>query len=146
VVALTGYNDQSLIQRIVALGINGCLLKTQTVEDLLCALDAVARNEKYFSEQVREMLLSASDSNLNERIASLKGRELDFLKHLCSGMTYNDIAAKMHVSPYTVEDYREALFKKFGLKNKTELILFALKHKLVEQGISNQLSVISRWQ
>ncbi|PVD52926.1 hypothetical protein DC498_06035 [Terrimonas sp.] len=53
-------------------------------------------------------------------------------------------AAKMHISPYTVEDYRETLFKKFGLKNKTELILFALKHKLVEQGISNQPLAMSR--
>ncbi|WP_370443896.1 LuxR C-terminal-related transcriptional regulator [Terrimonas sp.] len=50
----------------------------------------------------------------------------------------------MHISPYTVEDYRETLFKKFGLKNKTELILFALKHKLVEQGISNQPLAMSR--
>lgn len=47
-------------------------------------------------------------------------------------MTYNEIAAKMYLSHYTVEEYRDALFKKFELKNKAELILFVLKYKLVE--------------
>jgi len=47
-------------------------------------------------------------------------------------MTYNEIAAKMYLSHHTVEEYRDALFQKFELKNKAELILFALKYKLVE--------------
>lgn len=130
VIALTGYSD-GLIFRMVALGVKGCVLKTQSHEDLLCALHTVSRNREYFSRQVKEMLYLDSDRTLHHKIISLKEKEIVFLKHLCSGMTYNNIAAKMHVSPYTVEDYKEALLEKFELKNKTELILFALRYKLV---------------
>lgn len=133
VIALTAYNDYSMIQRMVASGIKGCLLKLQASEDLLVALDTVARNEKYFSEQVREILHSAPDKALYQKIASLKEKEITFLKYLCGGMTYKEIAAKMCLSPYTVQDYRDALFAKLELNRKADLILFALKHKLVEQ-------------
>jgi DNA-binding CsgD family transcriptional regulator len=70
---------------------------------------------------------------LYQKISALKEKELLFLKYLCQGMIYKEIAVKMFISPHTVEDYRDALFKKFELKSKTELILFALKHKLVKQ-------------
>ncbi|HRQ49445.1 MAG TPA: response regulator transcription factor [Agriterribacter sp.] len=115
------------------LGVKGYVLKTQAAEDLFCTLDAVAVNEQYFSEEVNEKLHLASASNLHRRIASLKERERTFLKYLCTGMTYKEVAAAMNISPYTVEDYRDTLFKKFEIKSKTELVLFALKYKIVEQ-------------
>ncbi|MBN8861367.1 MAG: response regulator transcription factor, partial [Sphingobacteriales bacterium] len=67
-----------------------------------------------------------------QKIYALKEKELIFLKYLCTGMTYKGIAAKMFISPYTVEDYRDALFKKFEVNNKATLILLALKYGIVE--------------
>ena len=80
-------------------------------------------------------LFEASKNDLYRKITSLRQKELTFLKHLCTGITYNEIAAKMYLSHYTVEEYRDALFQKFEFKNKAELILFALKYKIVEMGL-----------
>ncbi len=133
VVALTGYNDHNAIRRMKALGIKGYLLKTQDPEDMFCTLDAVAANGEYFPEEINKKLQTEPGSTLYRTMAALKETELTFLQYLCLGMTYKEIAAKMCKSPYTVEDYRDALFKKFEVKSKTELILFALEHKIVEQ-------------
>lgn len=132
VIALTGYHDDSLVLRMMALGIKGYVLKTQSDNELLHALDTVAGNRNYFSNQVNEMLHHDADKTLHQRIASLKVKQITFLKHLCSGISYNEIAAKMNVSPYTVEGYKETLLAKFELKNKTELVALAFRHKIVE--------------
>ncbi len=132
VVAITTYNDHTAILRMTSLGINGYLFKTFEPEEILTTLDIVKKNGRYFSEAIHDKLLQASKNDLYRKIGTIRQKELTFLKYLCTGMTYNEIAAKMYLSHYTVEEYRDALFKKFELKNKAELILFALKYKLVE--------------
>lgn len=133
VVAITAYHDHTSILRMISLGVNGYLFKTAEPEEILTTLDAVKRNGQYFSQAVYEKLFQASkDGDLYRKIGTIKQNELTFLKYLCTGIPYNEIAAKMHRSHYTVEDYRNALFQRFGFKNKAELILFALKHKLVD--------------
>ena len=133
VVALTGFSDSSAVRRMIALGIKGYLFKTQDPEEMFCTLDAVAANGEHFPEEINEELQPGDENILYQKIAALKKKELLFLKYLCEGMTYKEIAAKMFISPHTVEDYRDALFKKFELKRKAKLILFALEHKIVEQ-------------
>src|SRR5690606_10999397 len=113
--------------------INGYLFKTFEPEEILTTLDFVKKNGRYFSEAIHDKLLQASKDDLYRKIGTIRQKELSFLKYLCTGMTYNEIAAKMYLSHHTVEEYRDVLFKKFQLKNKAELILFALKYKLVEQ-------------
>ena len=132
VVALSMYNDHTAILRMVSLGINGYLLKTSEAEEILMALDIVKTNGQYFSNTVNAKLFEASKNDLYRKITSLRQKELTFLKHLCTGITYNEIAAKMYLSHHTVEEYRDTLFQKFAIRNKTELVWFALKHKLVE--------------
>ncbi len=132
VVAITTYSDHTAILRMSSLGINGYLFKTFEPEEILITLDFVKRNGRYFSAAVHDKLFQASKNDLYRKIGTIKPKELSFLKYLCTGMTYNEIAAKMYLSHHTVEEYRDALFQKFELKNKAELILFALKYRLVE--------------
>lgn len=131
VIALTMYGKHSDILKMVALGIKGYVLKTQLEEDILCALDAVASNGEYFSEEINEKLHLSSARALYRTIAALKENELTFLQYLCTGMAYKEIAAKMHVSSHTVKDYSKALFHKFDVNSKIALILFAQKYGIV---------------
>ena len=59
-------------------------------------------------------------------------KEKEFLKWVCSELTYKDIAAKMFVSPRTVDDYRNSLFEKLNVKTRVGLVIFAIKHGMVE--------------
>jgi DNA-binding CsgD family transcriptional regulator len=61
----------------------------------------------------------------------ISAKELEFLKWCCTEMVYKEIADKMHVSPRTVEDYRDSLFKKLKLSTRTGLVLHAIKSGIV---------------
>lgn len=132
VIVLTMHDNQDTIFKMSLLGVKGYVLKTQAEEDVLRTLDAVAGNKSFFSKEINDKLRLASTDPLYRKITSLKKKDLTFLKLLCGGMNYGKIAGKMNVSYYTIKDYSNALFEKFELNNKTDLILFAIKHKLIE--------------
>jgi DNA-binding CsgD family transcriptional regulator len=64
----------------------------------------------------------------------LSPREKEFLKLVCheKEYTYEQIADQMNITPRTVDGYRESIFEKFGIRSKTGLVLFVLKHKLFD--------------
>jgi DNA-binding NarL/FixJ family response regulator len=132
VVALSTYNDYSSIFRMYSLGINAYLFKTFEADDILLALDMVCQNGQWFPDQVNSKLMHAAKDDVYHKIALMKERELTFLKLACTGISYKDIASNMHVSRFTIDDYRSSLYNKFDLSNRMELVLFALKYKLVE--------------
>jgi len=62
----------------------------------------------------------------------LNDREKELLKLACSELTYAEIAAKMFLSPKTIEGYRNSLFEKLQVKSRVGMALFAVKHGLVQ--------------
>ncbi|HTF30751.1 MAG TPA: helix-turn-helix transcriptional regulator [Flavitalea sp.] len=63
---------------------------------------------------------------------TLSEKEKELLRWICSEMTYKDIAAKMFVSPRTLDDYRNNLFEKLKVKTRVGLVLYAIRNRLVE--------------
>ena len=59
-------------------------------------------------------------------------QEKIFLQYACSELIYNEIAARMFLSPKTIDGYRNPLFEKLQVKSRVVLALFAVKHGLVE--------------
>ena len=53
-------------------------------------------------------------------------REAEFLSYVCTDLTYKEIADKMKVSVRTVDGYRESLFKKLNVRNRTGLVIWQL--------------------
>jgi len=68
-------------------------------------------------------------------VAQLTDREREFLKLVCheKEYTYDQIAGIMGVQHRTVDGYRESIFDKFGIKSKTGLVLFILRHQLFDK-------------
>jgi two-component system, NarL family, invasion response regulator UvrY len=64
-------------------------------------------------------------------LPQLTDREMQFLKLVCSDLTYKEIAAAMFCSPRTVDGYRDALFFKLNVKSRTGLALYAIKNGIV---------------
>jgi DNA-binding NarL/FixJ family response regulator len=62
---------------------------------------------------------------------TLSERELEFLIHASSDLTYKQIAEKMFVSVRTVDGYRDSIYQKFNIKTRIGLVIFALKNKLI---------------
>ncbi|WP_456379469.1 response regulator [Lutibacter sp.] len=131
VLALSMEAEEETILKMLRAGAKGYLLKDIHPSILQHALKEVHLSGFYYTENVANTLLSSIDKKENPTAIKLKERELEFLKLVCSEMTYKQIAERMFLSPKTIENYREALFEKLEAKTRIGLVLYAIKEKIV---------------
>ncbi|MFB9080556.1 response regulator [Flavobacterium procerum] len=129
VIALSVNDDEEIIIKMITNGAKGYLLKDTSPEIFKEAIECVVEKGFYFTELVSGMLINKVNSD-NKKI-SLKEKELVFIKHACTEMTYKEIASEMCLSPKTIDGYRESLFDKLEIKTRIGLVLYAIKHKIV---------------
>ncbi len=128
VLALSVEEEEHVVLQMIRAGAKGYLLKDTRKSILEEALNEVLSQGFYYTNTV-EKLVNRSEFSAEEDVA-LKERELEFIKLACTEMTYKEIAEVMFLSPKTVEGYRETVFQKLGLKNRTGLVIYAIKNKI----------------
>ena len=137
VLALSMYDHENAIIRMLKNGAKGYILKDIDPAEFKTALDALVRKGFYYSELVTGKLIHAVN-NMDEpdqsirKITALNDREIDFLKYACTEMTYKEIADKMFLSPRTIDGYRDALFEKLNCKTRVGLVMYAIKNGVVQ--------------
>ncbi|KRD57792.1 two-component system response regulator [Flavobacterium sp. Root935] len=129
VIALSVNDDEEIIIKMITNGAKGYLLKDTSPEIFREAIECVVEKGFYFTELVSGMLINKVNSD-NRKI-NLKEKEIVFIKHACTEMTYKEIASQMCLSPKTIDGYREILFDKLEIKTRIGLVLYAIKHKIV---------------
>ena len=134
ILALSMFSDENTIIRMLRLGAKGYIMKNAEPEELKEALDSVLQKDFYLSEYISGKIISGlhRDMDMPMEPVVLNDKEKEFLKHVCTEMTYKDIAAKMFVSPRTVDDYRNSLFDKLKVRTRVGLVLYAIRHGLVD--------------
>lgn len=128
VLALSVEHEDSTIIKMLKAGAKGYILKDSEKDILKLAMTQIIEIGFYHSNQITRLFLDS----IGERKSfnqGLKENEIEFMKLVCSGDTYKEIADKMHLSPKTIDGYRDNLFSKLQLKNRTELVIYAIKHK-----------------
>jgi two-component system, NarL family, invasion response regulator UvrY len=136
ILALSMYDDENSIIRMLKNGARGYILKDTEPAELRTAMESVLAKGFYYSEMVTGRLIHTintmddEDSSVKS-IAGLNDRETEFLKLAATEMTYKEIAERMHLSPRTIDGYRDALFEKLNIKSRVGLVLFAIKHGIV---------------
>lgn len=130
VLALSMYDDELAIIKMLRNGARGYVLKDCEPKELKAAINAVLEKGFYYSELVSGYLVRTI--NNPDEISRLSAREIDFLKLSCTEMTYKEIADKMCVSPRTVDGYRDELFRKLNTKSRVGLVVFAIKNGIVK--------------
>ncbi|HEU4470433.1 MAG TPA: response regulator transcription factor [Flavisolibacter sp.] len=136
VLALSMYDDENAIIRMLRSGAKGYILKDSDPSELKAALQAVLAKGFYQSELVTgKLIYSMNQLDLNggalKEVAGLSDRELEFLKLVCTELTYKEIADQMHLSPRTIDGYRDALFEKLHIKSRVGLVLFSIRNGIV---------------
>jgi DNA-binding NarL/FixJ family response regulator len=122
-------NDQLMIN-MLSKGVQGYLLKDISPIILKKALDDTLSFGYYHTPKVSKALINSlhfPKSNMHD----LKENELQLLKLCCSENTYKEIADIMHLSPKTIDGYRDTLFTKLNVKSRVGLVLYAIKHKII---------------
>lgn len=135
VLALSMYDDEAAIIRMLKNGARGYILKDSDTPELKSAIEAVLSKGFYYTEMITGKLLhtinQSDEDNTTRKVLNLNDREMEFLKLSCSEMTYKEIADKMHLSPRTIDGYRDSLFDKLKIKTRVGLAIYAIKHGVV---------------
>jgi two-component system, NarL family, response regulator NreC len=136
IIILTMHADESYLLRALNVGVKGYLLKESAEEDLLLAIRAVANGKPFFSRAINETLLEdymrmLKQQGLSDTFDLLTTREKEVLQLLAEGKTNKEVAHLLDVSPYTVESHRTNLMQKLGIHNTAEIVLYAVRKRLV---------------
>jgi DNA-binding NarL/FixJ family response regulator len=130
IVVLSMFEDAEKVLTMVRMGVKGYLLKDSEPHAFEDALNRVSRNEVYYPEFVTRHLVDSI--NIDYNLVKLNSREVEFLKLAATELTYKEIADHMCISTRTVDGYRDQLFEKLQIKSRIGLVLYAIKHKLID--------------
>jgi DNA-binding NarL/FixJ family response regulator len=135
--AFSMYPDSLYAERALRAGALGYINKENTTGRILDAIRSVRDGEIYLSEETTKRLLNRTVGRLETTrlslVESLSNRELEIFELLGEGLTTNQIAARLHLSVYTVNTYRRRIMQKRSLQNAAELVNAAAQWVLVEQ-------------
>ncbi len=130
---ISTHRDYEIIKNVVALGAAGYVFKNVDYQELIQAIRTVAEHKNYFQKEIEDILANKQldeDRILAEGIR-LTPREKEILKLLSDGMKSDDIAIKLGLGRYTIEEYRTNLIKKFKARNTTHLVKKACDYKFL---------------
>lgn len=135
VLALSMYDNEQSIIRMLKNGARGYILKDTEPKEFKTALDSVYNKGYYYSDLVAGKLIHAvnnlGDNGPAIQSMGLNEKEMEFIKFACSELTYKEIADKMFLSPRTIDGYRDNLFEKLNIKTRVGLVLYAIKNGIV---------------
>lgn len=140
VIMLTMVDDHSMITKLMELGANSYLTKTSDSEIIYEAIRTCFDQEYYFNSLTNKALLSnlkqrnfAGPQKLMQQEAQLSDKETTILRLMCEEKSTKEIADIVDLSPRTVEAIRDKLKVKTGSKSTAGLIMYAVKHKLIDE-------------
>lgn len=135
VIVLTNYDDDRYVFEGVEAGASGYLLKDISFDELSEAIHRVARGESLMAPSVLRKVLDefahrAEESELPHE--GLTPRELEVLQALAQGLKNEEIAKELFITGKTVKSHLGSIFSKLGVNDRSQAILYAIKHKLVD--------------
>jgi DNA-binding NarL/FixJ family response regulator len=134
VLLLSMHDDERYFSDAVEVGAAGYVLKRSADTDLIDAIQAVARGEQFVSPVTeRAAIKEWLDSGRQDRLEDpLTPRELDVVKLIAEAHTNKQIADTLKVSEKTVESHRGNVLSKLGMRDRVELVRYAIRRGLVE--------------
>lgn len=135
ILILTMYDSEIALIRLLQVGVRGFLKKDVHPTELKTALLSVVEDGYYYSNKATGKLASffhkshTNQSSIEK--ALLNPREIEFLKFASTEMTYKEIAQAMHITPRSIDGYRDGLFEKLDVKSRVGLAIYAVKNGIV---------------
>jgi DNA-binding NarL/FixJ family response regulator len=136
VVILSMHEEEDYLVRALSLGVRGYLLKDTAQVDLVQAVRSVAQKKAFFSPTIARMLADdftrqMQKKGVEDSYELLTEREREILQLLAEGKSNKEAATALHLSPYTIETHRNNLMQKLNLHNTAELVLYAVRKKII---------------
>jgi DNA-binding NarL/FixJ family response regulator len=127
VVGLSTFNQQSFIHKMMDNGASGYVLKNATQQELMEAINTVAKGKTYLSDEAASVLKKNDTTDM----PLITRREKEVLELIAEGLTNIEIAEKLFISSATVDTHRKNLLIKFQTKNTASLVKTAMQLQLI---------------
>lgn len=133
VLMLSMHDDQRYLFEALKAGASGYVLKREADQDLVEAVRAVGRGEAFLTNAAERSLIREwmSDNSAGPQIP-LTPREEEVVKLIAEAHTNTQIAGILHLAEKTVESHRANVLRKLGMRDRVELVRYAIRRGLVE--------------
>ena len=137
IVALTIHEDEEYFFQMLAAGASGYVPKRAAPDELITAINAAANGEVYLYPSlakllVRDYLSAERPAEDKVNLDGLTEREHEVLIPLAEGVSNEEIAASLVISPKTVERHRENIMRKLNLHSRSELVRYAIRKGIIK--------------
>lgn len=126
ILALTTFNERSVVLKMMENGADGYVLKNSESEEILEAIKEINAGNKFIADEV-EIILQKKEKE--EMI--LTRREKEVLKLIAEGLTNQEIAERLFISPLTVDSHRKNLIAKLQARNTASLIRISVERGFI---------------
>ena len=144
IIILSMYGKETFAKEALKSGASAYLLKGDSCEELTIAIRTVHKGGHYFSEQLREILVTSFVGEKNTQQVSkdtryqmLSDREKQFFRLMMMGHSTNEISEVMEISPKTGQKHRTNIVKKLGMSSPVDLLKYAIRIGLVDPNAFN---------
>lgn len=134
VLIISDDGDKASIIQVLQAGVIGYLTKECSREEILMAVYAVARGEKFFCHKILNIIMEKHFSPEPAEVVPgiLTVRETEILALLAGGYSTQKVADELHLSPHTVHTHRKSIIKKLNIKSPAEFVIYALDFGLIK--------------
>ena len=131
IIALTSFKEKEYVEGALKAGANGYLLKDVSAQELINAVRRATAGQPSLSPEAAQVLIQ----NVNEPpqpYTDITDRELEILALMVEGLSNNEIAERIFISPSTVKFHVSNILSKLGVTGRTEAVALVVKHHLVK--------------
>lgn len=138
VIFISAYDYDIYISQALDAQARGYLLKDETKENLIEAVQCVVSGRTFFSSHVQSRLVIDGQSRIKlrnrpkTRLETLTNKEKEVLRLVAKGLRLKDVAQKLNVSYKTVDNQKTSVMRKLDIKDRVELTRFAIREGLVD--------------
>jgi len=130
IIAMTSFEEEELVQGVLAAGAISYLLKNVTSDELAAAIRAASLGKSTLSPEAAKVLVQATRPTVQPWL-ELTEREVQVLNLVVQGQSNRQIADAMFISVATVKAHISNILSKLQVSSRAEAITYAIKHKIV---------------
>jgi len=138
ILIFSSHESEQLVRDVFEAGARGYLLKNDAPQHIVAAIKSLLLHQPYFSGRIAEIVFSTYlkadplGTNCDATAGRLSEREREIVQQLCEGATNKEVGAKLGISVKTIETHRKNIMGKLGLKSFSEMVVYAIRNRIIE--------------
>lgn len=130
IIALTMHGSEETFKSMIEAGCKGYMLKSSSFEEITNAIQTVYEGELYVCSELQEIITNTTNEECETN--NFTNREMEIIHLIAKGQTSQSIADSLGIRKKTVDKHRENIFIKTNVNNSIELVMYAIKNKIID--------------